>query len=242
MIRPRVIEAGPFVGGTGGALPRRVWYTAYGSNTRLARLNHYLAGGCPPGATRAHPGCRDRRPPTASVPVELGGAMYFATESLLWTGGRAFYDPDAPGRVFARAYLVTVEQFSDIAAQEMDEEPGADLDLSEAVRRGRAVLGDGHYETLICPGTLDGLPMLTFTAPWRLNDLPWNAPSAPYLGQLSAGLLEAGAWDLPTVASYVAARPGASGRWSARQVTDLVLAPGADELQGHEGSLDALGA
>ncbi|MFE3497073.1 histone deacetylase [Streptomyces sp. NPDC059169] len=200
----------------------QVWYAAYGSNMHLDRLAAYLAGGRPPGALRSCPGCRDHRAPAASVPVELPGALYFATRSPVWLGGRAFYDPDAQGRVRARAHLVTVGQFSDIAAQEMYRAPGADLDLGEVLDRGSAVLGDGRYERLVCPGTLDGVPLLTFTAPWGLDDVPWERPSAAYVRHLASGLSEAGAWDVLDIADYLARCPGAAGRWSVPEVVALL--------------------
>ncbi|MFJ6698320.1 histone deacetylase [Streptomyces sp. NPDC091272] len=207
-----------------GRSPRLVWYTSYGSNTHAHRLSYYLMGGRPPGAARGCPGSRDPRPPAASVPVELAGVLYFATESPVWTGGRAFYDPDAPGRVLARAYLVSTEQFSDIAAQEMYREPGTDLDLTGVLRDGRAVLGPGRYETLVCAGTLRGHPLLTFTAPWRVEEVAGNAPSAGYLRHLCAGLTETGAWTPRTLATYLARCPGAAGRWSAEEVAALLRA------------------
>ncbi|MEU0275565.1 histone deacetylase [Streptomyces sp. NPDC006307] len=202
----------------------QVWYTSYGSNTHVDRLAHYILGGAPPAANRLYPGCRDRRLPAASVPVELTGALYFATESPVWTGGRAFYDPGAEGRVLARAHLVTAQQFSDIAAQEMYREPGpdADLDLTRVLRDGRAALGDGRYETLVCAGTLDGHPLLTFTAPWRMRDIPWNAPSADYLRHIAAGLLATGAWDADTVTAYLASCPGVAGHWTRRRIGELI--------------------
>ncbi|MGW5942824.1 histone deacetylase [Streptomyces celluloflavus] len=218
----RSIEPGP----GGGPSPGRVWYMSYGSNMYLERLACYLAGGRPPGAARGYPGCRDRGMPAASVPVEVSGAVYFATESPVWGGGRAFYDPGAAGRVLARAHLVSAGQFADIAAQEMYREPGADLDLSEVLARGRAVLGEGRYETLVCAGQLDGLPVLTFTAPWGIDEVAWVPPSAAYVRFLCLGLLEAGAWDAETVAAYVASRPGAAGYWTARAVGELIHGSG----------------
>ncbi|MEU4350279.1 histone deacetylase [Streptomyces sp. NPDC023838] len=218
MSSTRAIEPGP----PADPAPRRVWYTSYGSNMFLHRLACYLAGGRPAGGTRVYPGCRDQTLPAASVPVELAGVMYFATRSPVWGGGRAFYDPDAAGRVLARAHLVSASQFADIAAQEMYREPGADLDLTEVLTRGRTALGDGRYETLVCAGQLDGLPLLTFTAPWRMGDVRSTAPSAPYLRHLASGLLEAGAWDADAVAAYVASRPGAHPHWSEQAVRELL--------------------
>jgi hypothetical protein len=202
--------------------PERVWYTSYGSNMHLERLAAYIRGGRPPGAAREYPGCRNPAMPVRSIPVELTGAMYFATESSVWGGGRAFYDPQTNGRVLARAHLITVGQFADIAAQEMYRAPDVDLDLEDVLTSGRAVLGEGRYETLVCAGQVDGMPVLTFTAPWRMNDVAWVPPSAAYVRFLARGLLSAGAWDLEAVASYVASCPGADGHWSVRGITDLL--------------------
>ncbi|MEU2454360.1 histone deacetylase [Streptomyces sp. NPDC012765] len=203
-------------------VPERVWYASYGSNMHMDRLAAYLAGGTPPGATRTYPGCRDHRAPERSIAVELSGCLYFATESPVWTGGRAFYDPTAPGPTRARAHLVTVGQMSDIAAQEMYERPGRDLDLTAVLRDGRDELGPGRYETLICPGTIEGIPLLTFTAPWSLQDVEVRTPSAAYLRYLAGGLLESGPWQEQDIADYLATRPGATGHWTPAQVKTLL--------------------
>nr|WP_246450853.1 histone deacetylase [Allostreptomyces psammosilenae] len=188
----------------------------------LERLTYYLKGGRPPGGTRTYPGCRDSSPPERALPVMLPGTLYFATESPVWTGGRAFYDPDASGEMPARAYLLTPRQFADIAAQEMYREPGEELDLSEVLAHGRAQMGPGRYETLVCPGTLDDHPVLTFTAPWGSSDVAWNAPSAAYLRHLAAGLISAHGWSPQQAADYLAGRPGAEGVWQPTDVARLV--------------------
>ncbi|MFJ9039878.1 histone deacetylase [Streptomyces sp. NPDC102406] len=205
-----------------GHSPERVWYTSYGSNMQLDRLAAYLRGGRPEGARREYPGCRDTAMPARSLPVALPGRLYFATESPVWGGGRAFYDPGVAGHVLARAHLVTPQQFADIAAQEMYREPGTDLDLAEVLAAGRSVLGSGRYETLVCAGQVDGLPVLTFTAPWGLDDVPWVAPSAAYVRVLVSGLLATGAWTMSEIAAYLAACPGAEGHWSRARVTGLL--------------------
>ncbi|MER6251136.1 histone deacetylase [Streptomyces sp. NPDC001584] len=206
------------------AAPERVWYASYGSNMHMDRLTAYIAGGTPAGSTRTYPGCRDHRAPERSIAVELEGCLYFATESPVWTGGRGFYDPTAAGRMRGRAHLVTLSQMSDIAAQEMYKEPGTDADLTRVLREGRDELGSGRYETLICPGTIEGIPVLTFTAPWALQDVELLAPSAAYLRYLAGGLLESGPWEEQDIAAYLSACPGAAGRWTSTQVLELLRA------------------
>lgn len=200
-----------------------VWYAAYGSNMHLERLRYYIEGGRPPGGARAYPGCRDRTLPIQSSPVALPGAMYFALESQAWTGGMAFYDPIAPGSTAARAYLVTLGQFSDIAAQEMYHEPGADLDLQPALAKGRMQLGPGRYQTMIYVGELGSHPVLTFTAPWTIHDVALNRPAARYLRYLASGLVESHGWSLRQIAEYLAQCPGAAGQWSADEIEREII-------------------
>ncbi|MFF8775099.1 hypothetical protein [Kitasatospora sp. NPDC015120] len=133
-----------------------------------------------------------------------------------------FYDPAQTDEMPVRAYLVTVQQFSDIAAQEMHREPNGDLDLTRALTSGRDQLGPGRYETLVCPGEVDGIPLLTFTAPWCLADAELNAPSVAYLANFSTGLAEAHGWTLERSSKYLATRPGAAGYWTAQTVLDAL--------------------
>lgn len=208
--------------GVRSATPHRVWYAAYGSNMHLHRLLYYLAGGRPPGGARTYPGCRDGRHPVRALPVVLPGRLYFALESGAWTGGMGLYDPQDPGETPARAYLLTAAQLSDIAAQEMYRAPGADLELAGVLATGRARLGPGRYETLVCPGLLDGYPVLTLTAPWRSHEVRWRRPAAAYLRCLATGLVEAHGWPVHRAARYLSSRPGAAGRWRPEDVAALV--------------------
>ncbi|MFR9676388.1 histone deacetylase [Streptomyces sp. TR06-5] len=210
-------------GARGRAADSYVWYASFGSNMHRARLECYLSGGRPAGGARTYPGCRDARAPMRALPVMLPGVVYFATESPVWTGGCAFYDPAAtPGEAPARAYLVRRSQFSDIAAQEMHRSPGEDLDLERVEALGRVVIGHGRYETLVCPGTLDGYPVLTFTSSWAYGDVPGNPPSAAYLRHLAAGLMTGHGWDAERTAAYLAGCPGAAGLWTPDAVCALI--------------------
>ncbi|HEX6356698.1 histone deacetylase [Actinophytocola sp.] len=199
-----------------------VWYVSYGSNMHAERFACYLAGGAPDGGNRTYPGCRDRGAPRATRGCSVGGTVYFATESPVWGGGRAFYDQHLPGTTFARAYLITEQQFADICNQEMYRPPGIDLDLSEVLKNGRATLGNGRYETLIHLDDRDSHPMLTFTAPWSYGDKPLVAPSGPYLRMLGHGLLSTHGWTLRQTADYLASLPGAADVWSPDEIIPML--------------------
>ncbi len=186
----------------------QVWYVSYGSNMSSARFACYLEGGVPPGGSRENPGARDRRLPTRTIPVDLPGTVYFAGESPQWGGGVAFYDHAAPGFAAARGYLVTAEQFADIAAQEMyraprDGDPLAELVLSP-LDGGRHQLGPGRYETLLEVGRYDDLPLLTFTSPHGHEDVAHTRPTEAYLSMVRDGLRESRGWDDDRLASYLA--------------------------------------
>jgi hypothetical protein len=204
-----------------------IWYAAYGSNLLRERFMCYLQGGKPDGAARAYPGARDPRAPRAEIPLWLAGGVYFATRSAVWGGGRALYDPGLPRRSAACAYLVTAGQFSDVVAQEMAREPGADLDLGPLLsgQAGQMKIGDGHYETLVSAGRRDGTPVITFTAPWRFSSEargPLIAPSAAYLTMLGRGLCESHGWNADAAGKYLAGLPGAKGKWGPGQIARLL--------------------
>jgi hypothetical protein len=201
--------------------PMDVWYAAYGSNMSAARLACYLAGGCPPGATRTYPGARDRTLPTDVRPVELDGCVYFAWHSPTWGGGIAFYDPDSPGTSVGRAYRLTAAQLSDLLEQEMHREPGVDHDLADLLAHGSDDVGDGRYESMHLVGELDGEPVVTFTSPEGLHQADHNEPSAAYLATMARGLTESHEWDAGRVARYLLERPGV-GSWTTEGVLALL--------------------
>lgn len=187
-------------------LSAEVWYVSYGSNMARARLACYLAGGRPPGARRHYAGARDRTPPREDRAVHLPGRLWFAGESTVWGGGMAFYDHDAVGPTPARAYRITAGQLADVAAQEMHRSPAPGDPLESVLLAGidgRHAAGPGRYETLVAVGRLDGLPMLTFTAPHGHTEQPHAAPSAAYVAIIGAGLREAHGWSDAEVAAYL---------------------------------------
>jgi hypothetical protein len=203
---------------------QRVWYVAYGSNLGLARFRCYLSGGRPAGATREYAGCRDTSDPQRDVGLDVPGGLRFAGDSRVWRGGMAFYDGRAAGRVACRAYLVTVEQFADVTAQEMRRPPGGEFarDLAGLLADVESVhtMGSGHYETVTRLGTLDAIPTFTVTRD-DVRGLATAPPSAPYLRWISAGLHEAHGWDAEAIASYLIAAPGVLDGWTREEVVAL---------------------
>ena len=204
-----------------------IWYVAYGSNLGTDRFRCYLKGGRPDGGTRTYTGCRDQSDPTGTFSLEISGALVFAGASGVWGGGMAFFDPEGTGSVACRAYLVTAEQFADVAAQEMRLEPGGAFaqalagvlpELGELHR-----MGPGRYETVVRVDTRDGVPLLTVTN-HDIQGLTLAAPSTPYLRSIAKGLREAHGWDYARIASYLAAAPGARGSWTTAAVLDAFRA------------------
>ena len=216
---------------------QRVWYVAYGSNLGMARFRCYVSGGRPAGGRREYAGCRDRRDPSRAVGVEVAGGLVFAGRSGVWGGGMAFYDRGATGRVPCRAYLVTADQFADIAAQEMRRPPGGEFarDLAGLLADVESfhVMGPGRYETITRLGTLDEASMFTVTH-GDISSLDLAAPSATYLRWIAAGLRESHAWDADRIAAYIAEAPGAKGAWTRSEIAVLAQqgAPSGREVGG----------
>jgi hypothetical protein len=186
---------------------RQVWYVAYGSNLSRERFCYYLRGGRPDGNDRDHPGCRDTSDPIDSFGLLIAGSVYFAGRSSGWQAGMAFFDPEAPGEVAARAYLITADQFVDVLAQETRRSPGMVLDLTPAFRGKRYSDGVGGYPILVRVGDRGGVPLMTFTRDWHARST-LMAPSETYLAAMATGLREAHGWSPTQIDRYLSAIPG----------------------------------
>jgi hypothetical protein len=126
----------------------------------------------------------------------------------------AFYDPEAPGEVAARAYLITTEQFVDVLAQETLRSPGMALDLTPAFRGDRYSDGVGGYPILVRVGCRRGVPLVTFTRD-RRSASTLVAPNAVYMAAMATGLREAHRWSRTQIDRYLSTLPGVQRRASA---------------------------
>lgn len=199
--------------GRGGAVPpspdRLVWYASYGSNLCADRFACYIEGGRPPRGTHTHVGARDTHPPLAAAALEIPYRLYFAGRSSGWGGSPAFIDTERSDlhRALARAYLITWAQFEDVVAQENTRMP-APITVGALTDGSFELIGPGRYENLLCVGERDGVPIVTFTAPWALSAVTPGEPSTGYLAMLITGLREAHGLDDEAIVAYLGAAPG----------------------------------
>ncbi len=194
-----------------------VWYAAFGSNLSTARLACYLRGGTPRGAARAYEGCRDPAPPREQRNITITGSLRFAGASRVWGGGTLFFDPGGRGAVIARAYLLRLEQFGDLVAQEGRHPVGRPLVLAGTgpTRHGLSQV----YDVVVDLGELGGNRLLTLSSS---HDHPINAPSEPYVRTLLDGLAEGFALDAEARIDYLARIAGMSPVWTADKLRRLV--------------------
>jgi hypothetical protein len=137
----------------------------------------------------------------------------------------AFLDPDAPGASPGRAYDLGVDQLADVLAQEGGRQPPGDLDVAAVVAAGRWTADGGWYGTVVHTGSMDGLPVLTFTAPWRAGDVEATAPSAAYLRLLVDGLGEAHGWSVERAIDHLLTCAGVALRWDATTLREALTGP-----------------
>jgi len=178
-------------------LPGLVWYVAYGSNLSAARFGHYVDR------------CRDTTPPRRWEAVEVPHRLIFARDSRTWGGGGvAFLDPQrTPGvATLGRAWLLTLEQFADVLAQECGLPVGTVDTLAGIARLGTGgiVAHPGHWYGCIVPlDRFQGRPMVTFTDEAAADLIP-NRPGAAYRAVLAVGLAETHGLTADQADAYIA--------------------------------------
>ncbi|MFC7362686.1 histone deacetylase [Nocardioides astragali] len=200
-----------------GTADPRVWYAAFGSNLSTERLACYLRGGVPRGAVREYEGCRDPTPPREHRPITIPGSLRFAGESRVWGGGTAFYTPAGGGVVHARAYLLRLEQFSDLVSQETRHPVGRTLVLAEKgpTRHGLSQV----YDVVLDLGELDGHRLVTLSS---TRDHRARPPSAAYVRTMLDGLAEGFDLDAEARVAYLAGMAGMSPGWTVDDLRELL--------------------
>lgn len=173
-----------------------------------------ITGGQVPGGVHTYSGCSDRSAPLKDTFTSLPYQLFFAKECPLPDHHglpHAFLDTkaDSKGHTIARAYLITLEQFEQIAAQENHSKTVYKLPVKQATIKGHATIGDGSgpYDELLYCGSKDGYPMFTLTTPKTDLERTTEVPES-YLTMLHEGLSQNTEMDRREVISYLLDIPG----------------------------------
>ena len=144
-----------------------VWYACYGSNINYERFMYYINGDIE-GKYSTINGCEDKSEPIEERKYIFECPIYFAGNSKRWgEGGFAFLDYEHKGKSYGKLNKVKMNQFKGILEQEQ-----------------RCKL----YDAILLVDYIEGLPVFTFTAQHKLNDLLQN-PSIQYVEVIKKGLL-----------------------------------------------------
>ena len=145
-----------------------VWYAGFGSNLFYERFMSYIEGGTSRFNKRTYPGCTDKTPPKASLPITIPYTMYFGNRSESWeNGGVSFLNTNSEGKALGRMYLITKEQFNEVGIQEGS--------------------SSNWYHHVIELGEHNGIKIVTLTNSKKRPSCP---PADSYLNVLTMGLKE----------------------------------------------------
>ncbi|MBY6037831.1 hypothetical protein KUV80_14255 [Fictibacillus nanhaiensis] len=200
-----------------------VWYVSYGSNLMEHRFLCYILGDQPEGSSQRERGCRNPAMPLKNGKTTLSYPLYFAGERTKWgNGGVAFigHEKNERYKTYGRKYLITVEQFLDVTAQEnsCDE---IEADLEEVIQKGYIHFGKGWYSRMVYLGEEEGYPMVTFTCNLDLNEQQLNSPPIAYLTTIAKGLSQVGLTKEEAV-TYFANTPGILGKMSEQEIEGII--------------------
>ena len=198
----------------------------------MARFRCYLSGGRPAGGSREYAGCRDPSDPSGPQGVEVPGGLVFAGGvAACGAGGWRSTTAPRPGVVAGRAYLITAEQFADVAAQELRRPPGGEFarDLAGLLPDVESMVttGPGRYETVVRLGELDGVADVHDHPPRRREPRRWRRRRRRTCAGSSIGLRESHGYDDARIARYLVAAPGIRGAWTETEILALAETEGA---------------
>ncbi len=188
--------------------PAYVWYATFGSGLSRQNFNCLITGGRPPEADHDCRGCRDKHLPLKNTFLSLPYDLYFAGESSIWGGGGLATlgtTLNKKAHTIARAYLITVEQLEDIAAQENMQTAPIRLPLAMAIRDGHVtiknVTGKRLYDELMYCRLEGGVPVFTLTSLRKQDE--HTLPSGLYTKLLCKGLSQNPDLDTKAAIDYL---------------------------------------
>ena len=110
-------------------------------------------------------GCKDKSKPKEKHQYIINHPIYFANKSKTWNSSVAFLDYQSEGKSYGKIYKIKLNQFLDIYNQE-----------------NRYF----DYSAIIQLDTIDGIPIYTFTAKEKQQDI--NYPTVKYRKTILRGI------------------------------------------------------
>ncbi|WP_278315194.1 hypothetical protein [Lolliginicoccus levis] len=188
------------------------WYVAYGSNLVADRFAAYLNGSSADSIYGPHRPAPTTVPPRDTRSLWIDHALYFAGHSHRWTGAVAFVDPRLARRgqrSCGRAYLIQLDQFTHVAAEEngltdcawTPDWTGLRVgDMAALPVHSHGEPERGKYNAALRLPDIDGTPALTLTT---ARDLPLGQPSEAYLQLIENGVQGSGLVADDDIATYL---------------------------------------
>ena len=203
----------------------RVWYVAYGTGLSRNNFMQQIIGGQPEGSIQTFEGCSDKTPPVHDQFISLPYALYFAGDCPHWVDRGGYVNiqpvPSSSAHTIARAYLITIDQFEEIVAQQNGRAGRQVLPLRQALQHGHATIGKGvgHYDELVFCGMKDNTPMFSVTA--VKPELPYVPPSLSYTRLLCKGLSESAGFEKQEALDYMLHTPGIAGHYKKSELDKI---------------------
>lgn len=176
--------------------PNLVWYACYGSNLLRSRFMHYIEGGSPEGISRAYEGCSNKDPPRGDKQIEIPHELYFSKKSRTWENKAVAFVKSEKNRssgTLGRMYLITREQFQEVARQENGLSPDCtsfEIDFEKVISKEDVIVSDEWYGRVIQLGYEDGYPIFTITGSWEDDAIDPAMPGDNYLRFVANGIRE----------------------------------------------------
>ncbi len=123
-----------------------------------------------------------------------------------------------------RRHLITLAQFDDLIAQE-SRRPSSPMPIDDLEPGRHHLVGHGNYDNLIALDPVDGIPVVTFTAPSPPETREATPPSPAYLGTIVRGLADAHPLTDREIAERVLLSPGVAPHWHTDAIVDLMTDP-----------------
>lgn len=205
-----------------------LWYAVYGSKVNRDHFLEYIRGGTSAFTGQSLPGCRNKQDPIRDYALGINHELYFARNSVPWGGAMAFVLPqESRTKTLGRAYLITAEQFVDIACQQNGRRPGdpdfvLNYTFSESNKESYFNFADPSrptgqgkqwYGRILRVGERESWPVFTVTSEWSGYGDP-NAPGRSYLNTIVRGIQQLGRISGAAMVEYFIGRVGLKDRIS----------------------------